>query len=99
MEAKAAMPTGTSEEAQAALQQQLAGDDVLLNFVIEGSTDVFHTEVFKQGVTFEWVKNKVAEKIETKYQNLTLFHEGKRVLEPFSIVDMPAVTSGATLTV
>ena len=99
MEAKAAMPTGTSEEAQAALQQQLAGDDVLLLFALQGQSDVFHQEVFKQGVTFEWVKNKVAEKLETKYQNLTLFFNDKRVLEPFSIVDMPAVVSGSTLIV
>ena len=50
-------------------------------------------------MTFEWVKNKVAEKLETKYQNLTLFFNDKRVLEPFSIVDMPAVVSGSTLIV
>ena len=60
---------------------------------------MFHTEVFKQGITFEWVKHKVAIKLECKYQDLLLFHDGKRVIEPFSIVDMPAVKSGAHLEV
>ena len=38
---------GKSTEQQ--LQDEIAGDDVKLNFVIQGQTDVFHSEVFKQG--------------------------------------------------
>ena len=62
----------------------------MLNFaLVQDPEKIFHQEVFKQGVTFEWVKNKCAEKLETKYQDLTLFFNDKRVIEPFSICDMP----------
>ena len=60
---------------------------------------MFHTEVFKQGVTFEWVKNKVAIKLECKYMDLLLFFNGKRIIEPFSIVDMPHIVSDSTIEV
>ena len=50
-------------------------------------------------MTFEWVKNKCAEKIETKYQDLTLYFNGKRIPEPFSIVDMPGVVTGSLIEV
>ena len=49
---------------------------------------MFHSEVFKQGQTFEWVKHKVAIKLEAKYQDLLLFYNGKRIPEPFCLVDM-----------
>jgi len=46
------------------IQAQYGGDDTLLIFVKEGETEPFHKQSFKQGVTFEWVKGKVAEKME-----------------------------------
>ena len=79
----------TSEQA---LQDEIAGDDVRLNFHLKGVNDVFHTEVFKQGQTFEWVKNKVAIKLEAKYQDLLLFYNDKRICEPFCLVDLNIVT-------
>mgnify|MGYP002634251381 CR=1 FL=1 len=48
--------------------------------------------MFKEGQTFEWVKHKVAIKLETKYQDLLLFHKGKRIPEPFCLVDMNILT-------
>ena len=53
-----------------------------------GSEDIFHTEVFKQGVTFEWVKNKICEKIEAQYNDISLFLGEKRVPEPFCLIDL-----------
>ena len=53
---------------------------------------MFHSERFKEGVTFEWVKHKVAVKLEAKYQDLLLFHNGKRIPEPFCLVDMNILT-------
>ena len=44
--------------------------------------------VFKQGQTFEWVKHKVGLQLEAKYQDLLLFYNGKRIPEPFCLVDM-----------
>ena len=55
--------------------------------------------MFKQGVNFEWVKHKVSIKLECKYMDLLLFFNGKRIPEPFSIVDMPQVQSNAILEV
>ena len=49
---------------------------------------MFLSEVFKQGQTFEWVKNKVAIKLEAKYQDLELYLNGKRIPEPFCLIDM-----------
>lgn len=50
------------------LQAEIAGCERLLHFSMEDSMDqIFHSEVFKEGVTFEWVKNKVAEKLEAQY--------------------------------
>ena len=48
--------------------------------------------MFKQGQTFEWVKHKVAVKLEAKYQDLLLFYNGKRIPEPFCLVDMNILT-------
>jgi hypothetical protein len=39
----------------------------MLIFVHDGEQTPFHQESFKQGVTFEWVKNKIAEKMEANY--------------------------------
>ena len=81
------------------LQDELAGDDVRLNFVIQGQVKPFHTEVFKQGQTYEWVKNKVAIALEAKYQDLLLYYNDKRIPEPFCLVDTPHITSDTTLEV
>ena len=86
---------GVSEQQ---LQDEIAGDDVLLHFTLQGQKDVFHSEVFKQGQTFEWVKNKVALKLETKYQDLLLFYNNKRICEPFCLVDMN-ITAETTIEV
>ena len=71
-----------------ALQDELAGQGITLNFNIQGDEKVFHSEVFKEGVTFEWVKNKVANKLECKYQDILMFYNGKRICEPFCLVDL-----------
>ncbi len=55
--------------------------------------------MFKQGVTFEWVKNKVAIALEAKYNDLSLYFNDKRIPEPFSIVDLPYVVSGSIIQV
>ena len=81
---------GKTSEQQ--LQDEIAGNDVLLKFNLQGQTEIFHTEVFKSGQTFEWVKNKVAIKLEAKYQDLLLFYKGKRICEPFCLVDMNILT-------
>ena len=49
-------------------------------------------------MTFEWVKNKVALKLEAKYDDLTIFYNDKRIPEPFCLVDM-GVPSGAIIVV
>ena len=56
----------TNEEA---LQNEIAGDSVMLIFQREDKAGEgpFFQEQFKEGVTFEWVKNKVAEKLEANY--------------------------------
>ena len=72
------------------LQNQIAGDAVMLTFIREdkASEGPFWEEQFKEGVTFEWVKNKVAEKLEANYGDLSLFVNDKRIPEPFCLVDM-----------
>ena len=39
-------------------------------------------------MTFEWVKNKVAEHMNANYHDLSLFLGTKRIPEPFCLVDM-----------
>lgn len=80
------------------LQAQIAGDDVQLHFKMDGSNDVFFEAVYKQGITFEWVKNKVAEKMEANYNDLSLFFNDRRIPEPFCLIDM-GVTSGSHIIV
>lgn len=80
------------------LQAEIAGDDVLLKFVHEGQAESFFQEVFKEGVTFEWIKNKVAENMEANYNDLSLFVGERRIPEPFCPVDMK-VTSGTEIIV
>lgn len=78
------------------LQNELAGDDIQLTFKMEGSDDIVYQAVFKQGVTFEWVKNKVAEKLEANYNDLTLHLNDRRIPEPFCLIDM-GITTGTTI--
>ena len=94
------LPQNTSgKTTEQQIQDEIAGDDVVLNFVLQGESKPFFQEVFKQGVTFEWVKHKVSLKVECKYQDLLLFFNGNRIPEPFSIVDMPQIKSNAVLEV
>jgi hypothetical protein len=65
---------------------------------MDGEHEPFHKAVFKQGITFEWVKNKIADIIEARYQDLSLFQNGKRIPEPFCLCDM-GTKSGTTLVV
>lgn len=80
------------------LQNQIAGDDVQVFFKMEGSDEVFFEAIFKQGITFEWIKNKVAEKLEANYQDLSLYYNGRRIPEPFCLIDM-GVASGSDIMV
>jgi hypothetical protein len=66
--------------------------------VREDKNIVFHEESFKQGVSFEWVKNKIANVLEARYEDLSLYFKGKRIPEPFCLVDM-GVKAGDTITV
>jgi len=65
---------------------------------MEGSDEVFFTQVYKEGVTFEWIKNKVAEHLEAQYADLLLFFNGRRIPEPFCLIDM-GVASGSEIIV
>ena len=49
-------------------------------------------------MTFEWVKNKVAEKLEGRYEDLSLYLGEKRIPEPFCLIDM-GVQSGTAIEV
>lgn len=55
---------------------------------MEGSDEVFFQAVYKQGITFEWIKNKVAEHMEAQYNDLSLFFNERRIPEPFCLIDM-----------
>lgn len=59
----------------------------MLHFV-QGSQPEFHQESFKSGVTFEWVKNKVAQKLFANYEDVSLYMNEKRIPEPFCLVDL-----------
>ena len=74
------------------LQAAIAGDDVQLYFKMDGSDEVFFQAIYKQGITFEWIKNKVAENLEAQYGDLSLFYNGKRIPEPFCLIDMNVVS-------
>lgn len=43
-------------------------------------------------MTFEWIKNKVAEHMEAQYADLSLFFNGRRIPEPFCLIDMQVQT-------
>lgn len=59
---------------------------------MDGSDEVFFQAIYKQGITFEWIKNKVAENLEAQYGDLSLFYNGKRIPEPFCLIDMNVVS-------
>lgn len=81
------------------LQDEIAGSDVLLIFRKKDAPEtILFQQKFKQGVTFEWVKNKVAEHMEANYSDLSLFLGTKRIPEPFCLVDM-GITKETTLDV
>ena len=65
---------------------------------MEGSDEVFFQAVYKQGITFEWIKNKVAEQMEAQYPDLSLFFNDRRIPEPFCLIDM-GVGSGSEIIV
>ena len=67
-------------------------------FTRQGEDKPFWESVFKEGVTFEWIKNKVAEQMEANYADLTLFEGERRIIEPFCPIDM-GIKSGAQITV
>lgn len=52
---------GSGLTSEAKMQQEIGGDQVMLVFTLQGSGKPVHEAAFQSGVTFEWVKNKVAE--------------------------------------
>lgn len=80
------------------IQAEYGGEETLLVFVMDGEHEPFHKASFKQGVTFEWVKGKIADKIEAQYHDLSLFMNNKRIPEPFCLCDM-GTQSGQTIVV
>lgn len=58
---------------------------------MQGSDEVFFQAIYKQGITFEWIKNKVAENMEASYQDLSLYYNDRRIPEPFCLIDMGVV--------
>ena len=65
---------------------------------MESSGDVFWTQTFKEGITFEWIKNKLAEHIEAQYGDLSLYFNNRRIPEPFCLIDMN-ITTGSEIVV
>ena len=80
------------------IQQEIGGSNRQLIFKMQGESKAFHEAVFQEGVTFEWVKNKIAEKMFARYEDLSLFMNEKRIPEPFCLVDMQ-VQSGQVIDV
>ena len=87
---------GEKKSTHLELQEKYGGENVTLTFEVEGE-DLSWKDTYQSGLTFEWIKNKVAEKLEVTYQDVTLLHEGNPVIDPFCIVDM-GLTTGAVLT-
>jgi len=65
---------------------------------MQGSDEVFFQAIYKQGITFEWIKNKVAENMEANYQDLSLYYNDRRIPEPFCLIDM-GVANGSDIMV
>jgi hypothetical protein len=80
------------------LQQEIGGDMRALLFQKEGEPKPFLEKAFREGVTFEWVKNQVADVLETRYQDISLYMNDKRIPEPFCLVDL-GVKSGQVIMV
>mmetsp|Transcript_12177 Transcript_12177/g.13707 ORF Transcript_12177/g.13707 Transcript_12177/m.13707 type:complete len:141 (+) Transcript_12177:18-440(+) len=88
---------GEKKSTHLELQEKYGGENVTLTFEVEGE-DLAWKETYQSGLTFEWIKSKVSQKLEVTYQDVTLLHEGNPVIEPFCIVDM-GLQTGAVLTV
>ena len=86
----------TGETTEERLQNEIAGDSIQLYFKMQGTEEVFFEAIYKEGITFEWVKNKVSEHMEANYSDLSLFYNGRRIPEPFCLIDM-GVTSGSDI--
>ncbi|CAI2383144.1 unnamed protein product [Moneuplotes crassus] len=79
------------------LQEKYGGENVTLTFQVEGE-DLQWEDTYQSGLSFEWIKSKVAEKLEVTYQDVSLLHEGNPVIDPFCIVDM-GLQTGAVITI
>ncbi len=88
---------GEKKSTHLELQEKYGGENVTLTFAVEGE-DLQWEETYQSGLSFEWIKSKVAEKLEVTYQDVTLMHEGSPVIDPFCIVDM-GLQTGAVITV
>ena len=82
------MNDGSGLTTEEKMQQEIGGDKIMLIFLQKGLNKPILEQAFQSGVTFEWVKNKVAEAMFARYEDLSLFHNGKRIPEPFSICDL-----------
>lgn len=89
---------GSGLTADEQIQAEFAGENTNLIFIREGEIKPFYEASFKQGVTYEWVKNKVADIMESRYEDISLYYKGKRIPEPFCLVDM-GVQNRDTITV
>jgi len=85
------------ETTEEQIQREIAGDECRLLFIAEGQSEPFFRETFKEGMQFDWVKNKVAEKMEARYEDLNLYLGEKRIPEPFCLVDMGVQSSAETV--
>eukprot|EP00345_Euplotes_harpa_P005214 CAMPEP_0168317838 /NCGR_PEP_ID=MMETSP0213-20121227/123_1 /TAXON_ID=151035 /ORGANISM="Euplotes harpa, Strain FSP1.4" /LENGTH=142 /DNA_ID=CAMNT_0008318793 /DNA_START=95 /DNA_END=523 /DNA_ORIENTATION=- len=88
---------GEKKSTHLELQELYGGENVTLTFEVDGE-DLSWKDTYQSGLTFEWIKSKVAEKLEVTYKDVTLEHKGNPVIDPFCIVDM-GLKSGAVLTV
>lgn len=82
------MNDGSGLTADEQIQKEFGGDDCLLRFQMDKEEKPFHEQVYRQGVTFEWVKNQIADRIVARYDDISLYTNGKRIPEPFCLVDM-----------
>ena len=87
---------GEKKSTHLELQEKYGGEFVTLTFKVEGE-ELSWKDTYQSGLTFEWIKSKVAEKLEVTYQEITLLHDGNPVIDPFCIVDM-GLQTGAVLT-
>ena len=82
------MNDGSGLTTEEKMQQEIGGENITMVFILFGETKPVYENFFKQGVTFEWVKNKLAEKMMARYEDLHLYMNDKRIPEPFCLVDL-----------